>query len=191
MSLVARAAKRDNAAWQALVDLYGPLVASWCRRFGLDGHATADCVQDVFLAVVANLEKFQFPPHSGTSGAFRGWLWTIARNKLRDYFRRRARQVVQAPGNADLGRISSRVAEEALSDVDPTDDLQLAGLIRRALTQVEGAFEAKSWRAFWRSAVDGLPTALVADELGMSVAAVRQARSRVLRRMRQQLGDCR
>jgi RNA polymerase sigma-70 factor (ECF subfamily) len=75
------------------------------------------------------------------------------------------------------------------SDDDPTDDVQLAQLMRRAMEQVESEFEAQTWRAFWRSVIDAIPTEMVAEELGASAAAVRQSRSRVLRRLRQQLGD--
>jgi RNA polymerase sigma-70 factor (ECF subfamily) len=44
-------------------------------------------------------------------------------------------------------------------------------------------------RAFWRTAVDGQSAAETAAELGMSVPAVRMAKSRVLHRLRQEMGD--
>ena len=71
-SLLQRAAQRDAQAWRELVDLYGPLVAHWCRRCQLDSHSAADCVQDVFASVAVALEQFQ-PKQS--SGSFRAWLW--------------------------------------------------------------------------------------------------------------------
>ena len=72
---------------------------------------------------------------------------------------------------------------------EPTGDEQLQRLIHRALQQVQNEFEQITWQAFWRSVVDGLPTDIVSRELNVSPAAIRQARSRVLRKLRQQLGD--
>jgi RNA polymerase sigma-70 factor (ECF subfamily) len=54
---------------------------------------------------------------------------------------------------------------------------------------VRGEFEPRTWQAFWKTAVDGRPVKDVADELGMSPGAVRVAKSRVLHRLRDELGD--
>ena len=76
-----------------------------------------------------------------------------------------------------------------IPDDEPTGDLQLQQLTSRALAQVQSEFESRTWQAFWRSVADGIATSEVAQELNMSEATVRQSRSRILRRLRQQLGD--
>ena len=76
-----------------------------------------------------------------------------------------------------------------IPDDEPTGDFQLQQLTSRALAQVQSEFESRTWQAFWRSVVDGIATSEVAQELKMSEATVRQSRSRILRRLRQQLGD--
>ena len=76
-----------------------------------------------------------------------------------------------------------------IPDDEPTGDLQLQQLPSRALSQVQSEFETRTWHAFWRSVVDGIASSEVAKELNMSEATVRQSRSRILRRLRQQLGD--
>ncbi len=81
------------------------------------------------------------------------------------------------------------VDHSAVPDDEPTGDLQLQQLTARAIAQVQNEFEARTWQAFWRSVVDGISTDKVATELQMTPAAVRQSRSRILRRLRQQLGD--
>ncbi len=93
LSLLDRARARDDSAWRQLVDLYSPLVIQWCRRLQVDHEGTADCIQEVFTAVARSLDTYH-PP--GTSGAFRGWLWTITRNKLRDAARRNRGQATAA-----------------------------------------------------------------------------------------------
>ncbi len=79
--------------------------------------------------------------------------------------------------------------EPIVQEDEPTESLELEQLTRRAMVQVEAEFEPRTWQAFWRTVVDGINTAQVAEELEMTLATVRQHKSRVLRRLRQQLGD--
>ncbi len=58
-----------------------------------------------------------------------------------------------------------------------------------ALEQVRLQFEERTWQAFWKVAMEDRPAADVAAELGLSVTSVRQAKSRVLRRLKEELGE--
>ena len=185
-SLIRRAGEREAEAWCELVDLYGPLIAHWCRRCGLGVHSVADCVQDVFASVAVSIAAFA-PARS--TGSFRAWLWTITRHKVLDHLRTRSRQPVAAGGSAAMAVFEHVVDVSTVPNEEPTGDEQLQRLIHRALQQVQNEFEQITWQAFWRSVVDGLPTDIVSRELNVSPAAIRQARSRVLRKLRQQLGD--
>ena len=60
--------------------------------------------------------------------------------------------------------------------------------VLRVLEAVRGEFEGRTWQAFLRTAVEGRPPKEVGPELGMSQGAVRVAKSRVLRRLREELG---
>ena len=193
-SLLSRARARDSVAWCELVDLYGPLIAFWCRRRKLDSHAAADCVQEVFSAVSKNLVGFQ-PKH--VSGAFRAWLWAIAKNKIIDAMRSRNSQAIPTGGSTANLAMQQVLAPNESSDgclgteldSEPTDDEQTTALVQRAMSQVQADFELRTWQVFTRSVIDQTATLVVADEFGITQAAVRQIRSRVLRRIRQQLGD--
>jgi RNA polymerase sigma-70 factor (ECF subfamily) len=180
------------AAWERLVRLYAPLVASWCRRWGVAEQDVGDVLQDVFSAVANHLESFRKERPTDT---FRGWLWTIARNKVRDHFRRRAaepaadggteatRQMQQIP-DANAGHESSDGADDELSD-----NVLLDNLLRQALESIRGEFHERTWRAFWGVVVEGRSTADVAADLDMKPGTVRVAKSRVLLRLRRELGD--
>ena len=61
--------------------------------------------------------------------------------------------------------------------------------LRRALDQIRPMVEPQTWNAFWNTAVLGRWAPDVAEGLGLNPAAVRQAKSRILRRLRRQLGD--
>jgi RNA polymerase sigma-70 factor, ECF subfamily len=185
-SLIRRAQARDPEAWQRLVDLYGPLVFYWCQRSGLSSPDAADVFQETFAAVSAALDRFR---HGEENQTFRGWLWTIARNKIRDHFRRNTAE----PSAVGGSKAQQRLAEipDEWSDVsdDPRDRAEIQKLYRRGLDLVRAEFEDRTWQAFWRVVVEGHDTADVAADLGLSRDAVRQYKSRVLRRLRQELGD--
>jgi RNA polymerase sigma-70 factor (ECF subfamily) len=185
-SLIRRAGDREAEAWCEIVDLYGPLIAHWCRRCGLESHSAADCVQDVFTSVAVSITAFE-PVRS--KGSFRAWLWTITRRKVLDQRRKLSRHPHPAGGSTAAAALQQVVDIATVPDEEPTGDHQLQSLIHRALQQVRHEYEASTWQAFWRSVVDGVPTDVVAKELSVSPAAVRQARSRILRKLRQQLGD--
>jgi RNA polymerase sigma-70 factor (ECF subfamily) len=178
--------QRDPQAWRRLTELYGPLVYHWGRRNGLSAEDSSDLTQDVFSAVARAIERFQHSPEHGT---FRGWLWTIARNKLRDHFRRDADREAAAGGTEAWLRLSS--IPEVWSDEshEITDPGELQRLFRRALDRVRCEFEERTWQAFWLSTVEQRETTDIARQLGLTVNSVRQAKSRVLRRLRRELGD--
>lgn len=184
LSLISRIRASDARAWQEFVSLYSPLLAFWCRKQQMSESEIGDAVQDVFFSVSRSIDSYH-PQESG--GGFRAWLWTITRHKIVDACRRNDRLPLALGGSTAL-RASQQVPE-ALDENDDSEKLEFAKLLRRALDQVQGEFERKTWQAFWRSTIDGLTVASVAVELGISPAAVRQNRSRVLRRLRQQLGE--
>jgi len=197
LSLLDRVKADDQQAWQRLVGLYSPLVCHWCARWQVTGADADDVVQDVFVAVAAGIVKFQRPrpavcapstvTRSEAAGSFRGWLGAITRNKLRDFYERRQRQPA-AQGGSDVHRLFQEMPDSTLSD-DATDAAQLSDVYYRALELIRGDFEDHTWQAFWRTAVDNQTPAEVAPALGMSKAAVRQAKARVLRRLKEEVGD--
>ena len=62
-------------------------------------------------------------------------------------------------------------------------------MFHRGLEKIRHDFDPKTWQAFWRVTVDGLSATEAANELSMKSGTVRVAKSRVLQRLRRQLGD--
>ena len=184
-TLIARIAEKDPAAWQMLVDLYGPLILYWIRRQGLSEHDAADVLQDVFAGVATSIPRFQ----RSQQGSFRAWLWVITRNHLARFFRSRAASV-QAAGGTQAWLNLANLAE-ALSD-DPDEHTArpvLNELYQRGLQLVRSEFEDRSWQIFWLTVVDQVATADVAVQFGITANGVRQIKSRILRRLREVLGE--
>lgn len=183
-SLLARVGERDASAWNELVELYGPLIAHWCGRCGLEPHATADCVQDVFLAVHRNLANYQ---PQATQGSFRAWLWTITRNKIRDALRKH--NWPATGGSTALGKLHQLADDPEGCFDQPSSVADVKSLVNRAMYQIKIEFEPRTWEIFARSVIDQVPTNLVAEQFGVTAAYVRKVRSRILHRLREQLGD--
>jgi RNA polymerase sigma-70 factor, ECF subfamily len=180
-SLLGRLRAGNQDAWRDLVDLYGPLIYGWCRRLGLSPEDARDVGQEVFRAIAAGLPKYRQGQPDST---FRGWVWTIMRNKVRDA-RRRPQPVAAGGSDAQvrLAELPDRMADDAPSSIE------VSGLAHRAVERVQAEFEPRTWQAFWRATIDERPVGEVAAALGMSANAVRVARCKVLRRLREELGD--
>ena len=182
-SLLARVRRRETAAWERFAALYTPLVYGWARRGGLQASDAADVVQDVFRTVFQKIEDFQ---REGQPSRFRGWLWTITRNRVRLFYRQAAPQA-QAAGGSEAAWRLEQVPELLENEDEPAAEQTRRALVHRALQLIKQDFADDTWQAFWRLAVEGDSANEIAADLGMSVGAVGQAKYRVLARLREEL----
>jgi RNA polymerase sigma factor (sigma-70 family) len=175
----------DEAAWAEFVQIYEPLVYRIGRAKGLQHADAQDLCQDVFRGVAGAIERWDPDP---AKGSFRGWLFRIARNLLVNFL---ARQPRGAHG-------TGRTSVQDLLEAQPADDSQAEAefatefkrrAFRWAAERVKDEFTESTWRAFWRTGVDGQPVAAVAQELGLSPGAIYVARSRVLARLRERVEE--
>lgn len=182
--LIVGARENSSDAWEQIVTVYGPLVYTWLRRLGASPEDCRDLVQDVLTALACNIKKFD---RDRSDASFRGWLWVITRNKLRD-LRRRQVGLLAARGGTSQVRLLHAVAADMPSSSDesagPSDDACGLG---RALGAIQGDFSDRTWQAFWLTAVEELDSKEVAQTLEMSRTAVRLAKLRVLRRLREEV----
>lgn len=200
-SLLDRVQKMQPEAWSRLTSVFSPIVYRWSREAGLDAADSADVVQEVFIAVARNVSKFE---RKKEKASFRSWLATITRNKVRDRFRRiqrgfNARGGTQAlehlnnlavsePSFDDTAIIAGSVSDEVLSQV--IDHQQLETRIPAQVLQlVKANCDQNTWNAFWLTTAKEMPAADVARELGISIASVYQAKSRILRRIRTRMEE--
>ena len=176
VSLLERLRRPDDvAAWSRFVRLYAPLLFDWARGTGLQEADAADLVQDVFGVLVEQMPHFQYRP----GGSFRAWLRTVLLNRWRELQRKRRVALVAEDRLATV----AEPADPAL----PTEAEEERQLLGAALRLLEGEFEPATWKAFRESMLHGRPVADVAGELGLTPNAVYVARSRVLKRLRQEL----
>jgi hypothetical protein len=91
-------------------------------------------------------------------------------------------------GGSQAWRDLREVADPLAGPVEE-ETAQVGQVYRRALEQVRGEFEERTWQMFWLTTIEGRSPVSLAAEMGVTPAAVRQARSRVLRRLEQEAGD--
>jgi RNA polymerase sigma-70 factor (ECF subfamily) len=186
LSLLARARNRDARAWERMVDLYAPLVYHWCRRADLSREDTADVFQEVFRSVSEHLDSFR---KERPGDSFRGWLRIITRNKVNDHFRRHGNEALAAGGTDAQLRLQAIPDANVLDEEDASEGDIVRRQVHRVLESIREEFEERTWKAFWAVQIDNRTTEEVAAELGTTTATIRKAKFRVLRRLREEMGD--
>jgi RNA polymerase sigma-70 factor (ECF subfamily) len=172
------------ADWSRLHDLYRPLVRGWLARIPGVGDEADDLTQEVLVVVLREVAGFE----RQREGSFRAWLRRVAVNRVRVYWRQKARRPrVGLDGTATedfLGQLEDPAGDLA-AQWDRDHDRHV---FDRLLAAVRPDFGSDTWEAFRRFALDQVPARQVAAELGTTENAVLLAKSRVLKRLRDEAG---
>jgi RNA polymerase sigma-70 factor (ECF subfamily) len=105
------------------------------------------------------------------------------------HFRNAGHEPQAAGGTEVLLKLQEVADERSLAGNEEDAPAEVDGLYRRALELVRGEFEERTWRAFWLTVVEGRSPVDVAADLAVTPAAVRKAKSRVLRRLKEEFGE--
>ena len=162
--------------------MYGPVIYGFARKRGLQDADAADLMQEVLRSVSGAIQKLEYDRKQGT---FRGWLFTITRNKVLNFHA--ARKIrPNAAGDSQTAR--------ALNDKPaPTDDSQAweleyqRRLAQIAMERIRSEFQDNTWRAFMLTAVEGVSAADAAAQVKLSPGAIYVAKSRVLARLKTEI----
>ena len=175
----------DKDAWGQFVQLYAPVVYGFARKRGLQDADAADLMQEVFRSVAGAAGRLDYDPRRGS---FRGWLYTITRNKIFTFLDAQRRQV---RGSGDSG--AQMLLEGQAGREDGTGELWDQEYERSAFAwaaeRVRGEFHEATWQAFWLTAVEGQSARDAGRQLGLSPGAVYVAKSRVIARLREEIRE--
>lgn len=105
-ALVASARRGDASALVALYRRYVAEIYGYAMNNLGSAQDAEDLTAETFLRVVDNLDGYR------GEASFRTWLYAIARNQLRDHFRRNGRQPTL---DIDTSRLAAPVTETASS----------------------------------------------------------------------------
>lgn len=184
LTLLERIKQGDQHSWQRLMKLYRPLVLWWCRAKLTCREDAEDIAQEVFQTVFRRMGEFT---KQHEHGSFRAWLRTITYHKVGDHLRQ-VHQQPAAAGGSDAQQRLAEVPEEHGADSSADEGPpERSILLHSAMEVVRPEFQATTWMAAMRTAVEGQRPAEVAEALGMTPAAVYVAKSRVLKRLREEL----
>ncbi len=167
----------DAIAWARLTQLYSPLIRATLGRHLPQSTDIDDLAQDVFRVVIEKLPEFR---HSGRPGAFRAWLRGICVNRVRMFWR--TRQATIPDPEAVLQQLKDPDSPLSRQWDREHDEF----VFRTALDLIKKEFKPATWQAFRRLVLDNAEPDVVAAELGLTVNAVFIAKSRVLRRLREE-----
>jgi len=182
-----RVKAQETAAWERLVHLYTPLVYHWCHRCaGLQEADARDVGQEVFETVWRNIHTFR---REHPTDSFRAWLRVLTRHKIADFYRRREPETMAFDGSDALTRAQPAPPVELPEPDAETDGAESTLIYHRAIALIQAEFEEKTWRAFEAVVLRGQKPAEAAEALRMSAGAVYTAKSRVLKRLREEFAD--
>jgi RNA polymerase sigma-70 factor (ECF subfamily) len=171
----------DEEAWGHFVRVYGPVVYHFARRRWLQDSDSADVTQDVLHAVMTGADRLE---QIHRRGSLRSWLFTVAHHKVYDLQKRRQR-AGQGSGESD---VHAALHEQPVREEEDAWDLEYRKqLFACAAQEVRAQCSPGHWQAFWQTAVEGRSPAAVAEALGLSVAAVYLAKSRIMARLKQRV----
>lgn len=159
-------------AWAALYDAYSEDVWRYAARLaGGDREATADVVQETFLAAARSARSFD-----ATRGALRSWLLGIVHLQVVQYFRRRGR-------DGRLEQVALNRERPGTNTVDPAVELlrgEQAAHVRGVLADMPAEY---AWLLVAKY-VDDRGIAAMSAELAANPEAVRSKLARARRLFR-------
>jgi RNA polymerase sigma-70 factor (ECF subfamily) len=171
-----------DADWQRMQEIYLPLISRWLVRVPGSRNEVSDLAQEVFVVLIREIRNFRWE----REGSFRSWLRQIAVNRVRTHRNRQFRHsaLEMAAANQFLDELIDPKGELA-RQWDREHDQHV---FQKLLEIVQPNFEARTWQAFRRFAIDGVPAADAAIELNISENTVLKAKSRILKKLRQEAG---
>jgi len=118
--LAAAFATADEATFAAIYQRWSPLVYSTARRALADSHEAADVTQAVFVSAWQSRSSYDT-----TRGSLPGWLLTITRRRIADYWS--ARGKVPTPDDTPPDEDGHLPVEQAVDRILLADELNRLG----------------------------------------------------------------
>ncbi|MCH1493589.1 MAG: sigma-70 family RNA polymerase sigma factor [Rubripirellula sp.] len=169
--------------WQDFVFIYSPLLRHWIDARQVPKSAQDDVLQEALRSIFVGIGDFR--RRKFEKGSFRGWLRTIVNRRVADYFRLASKSKTAPMGLVmDVENRPQRDPAELAAE-----EIALRELEARALHLIRESTAEKTWQMFWLSVVEQVPTSEIAEQFGVTTAAVRVAKSRVLMRLRKLFVD--
>lgn len=182
-SLIAKVqSQEDLEAWDQFVLIYRPVIYRMARRRGMQDADAQDLAQNVLIRVANSINGWE---KTTPETKFRHWLRRIALNTILTALSRRPKDVAVG-GSEILCMLAGQPEDESLVERELAAETKRE-LYLRAAAVVKKDVDPDTWRAFELTVVSGQRCDEVATYVGKSVGSIYAARSRVMRRLREQI----
>jgi len=176
-SLVDELRAESPERWNSFVLAYSPLLRFWIARERVPSDSIDDILQETLKSAFRAIAHFR---RNEEKGSFRGWLRTIVRRRAADHFRRQ--NPIHSGQRDHLENIPVPPQKDP-AEIE-AEESAVQGLRARVMELVRRDCSEKAWQMFWMTTVDGLAASEVAARFGVTSAAVRVAKARVLNKLR-------
>lgn len=167
--------------WQRFYDSYSRIIRRFAVSCGMQDCDIDECSQEVWVAVVNGLQKFQ---HDPARGRFRSWLYRIVSNKAADIVRDRMKHQSLSLNN------SSTVFDLPDSAPQPMQNLDAAWrseLLREAMNVLKASSKPRDFQIFVQRTLQKKPAAEVGEQQDLSEGAVRVIDHRLRKQLQETL----
>jgi RNA polymerase sigma-70 factor (ECF subfamily) len=154
--LMARVGRGQTELLEKLLRRHASSLLTFIQRMVGDRHRGEELFQEVFLALWLKRRQYQYPR------PFKPWLYAIALNKCRAWFRR-------PPPPLSLNREDGLAASPDASPADAAIATETADLVNRAVTQLPPQQRAVIVLRIWQ----GLSYAQIAEAVGCTEPTAR------------------
>ena len=123
----------DAEAFRKLIERYTSALYNFAARMAGKRDAP-DIVQEIFIKIWKNIRRFD-PSKAG----FKTWLFTIARNTITDFLRKKKNLLfsdMETGAEEDINSFAQNVPDEALLPVEALERLEDGATLNRILEQL-------------------------------------------------------
>ena len=167
----------NGESWEEFFHTYWELIYNVARRAGLSEADAQDIVQETILKVHNSLDRFEYNRKRGT---FKGWLRTVTRSRLNDFFKKQQRRPA-------FNKPLEEAADELQNLEDPEgpeiekiwDEEWNRNLIQAALSRTKKLSSPKQFQIFKCHYIDEWTVRETCRTLGVNAAQVYMAKQRI------------
>ena len=167
--------EQDTGAWDQFVEIYAPIVRSYCFQRRIQQADVDDIVQDVMTAIATAIRTFDYDP---VKGRFRAWFGTVTANKIKNFLNKQVRI------NDTHGELDPMDSNRSYTDPDSDwIDIFSERILRAACARIRLEFEETTWACFDAIWMRDESAAQTAKALSIPINRAYVNKFRVLRRL--------
>ena len=167
----------NGESWEEFFHTYWELIYNVARRAGLSEADAQDIVQETILKVHNSLDRFEYNRKRGT---FKGWLRTVTRSRLNDFFKKQQRRpALNQPLEVAADELQNLEDPEGPEIEKIWDEEWNRNLIQAALSRTKKLSSPKQFQIFKCHYIDEWTVRETCRTLGVNAAQVYMAKQRV------------